>query len=108
MKIQNLFDLIPQPVKDEFVEAFIDKKNVRVERIVSHGHTSPPDFWYDQDENEWVVVVAGGARLRFDDGDEVALGRGDHVIIPAHRKHRVEWTAPGEDTVWVAVFYRDR
>lgn len=80
---------------------------MRVERIVSRGHTSPDDFWYDQDEHEWVLVLSGRAVLRFEDGD-VALGPGEHVDIPAHVKHRVQWTSPGEDTVWLAVFYDER
>lgn len=79
---------------------------VRVERIVSRGHASPDGFWYDQSEREWVVVLSGRARLRFEgDEDDVDLGPGDYVDIPAHTRHRVQWTAPGEDTVWLAVLY---
>jgi cupin 2 domain-containing protein len=78
---------------------------VRIERIVSHGHASPGGFWYDQDRHEWVVVLTGAARLRFDD-DIVELKPGDFATIPAHTKHRVEWTTPDEPTVWLAVLYR--
>jgi cupin 2 domain-containing protein len=69
---------------------------------------SPEGFWYDQDEAEWVVVLKGEAKLLFEDDHEpITMRPGDHVLIPAHRKHRVEWTTPDEPTVWLAVFYRD-
>ncbi|MEZ6091453.1 MAG: cupin domain-containing protein [Pirellulaceae bacterium] len=71
-------------------------------------HASPEGFWYDQEENEWVVVLKGEAALLFEDGESVQMMPGDHVLIPAHRKHRVQWTTPDEPTVWLAVFYRDR
>ena len=72
--------------------------------IVSHGHASSEGFWYDQDENEWVIVLTGTARLRFEE-ETVEMKPGDFVNIPSHRKHRVEWTTPGELTIWLAVFY---
>jgi len=78
--------------------------HARVERIVSRGHASPPDFWYDQEEAEWVLVVAGRARLRFQPERTLELGPGDHVLIPPHQRHRVEWTDPARDTIWLAVF----
>lgn len=81
---------------------------VRIERIVSLGQCSPPDFWYDQTEDEWVVLLTGQARLSVweDQGraKEVALGPGCQVYLPAHCRHRVEWTTPDEPTVWLAVF----
>ncbi len=79
---------------------------MRVERIVSHGHTSPPGFWYDQPRHEWVALLAGAAALRFEgDGAPVELRPGDSLTIPAGRRHRVEWTTPDEPTVWLAVHY---
>ena len=90
---------------EERVEPLASTRGVRVERIVSKGHASPADFWYDQAEDEWVTLTSGAARLKLRDPDEtVDLKPGDHLLIPAHRRHRVEWTAPGEDTVWIAVF----
>jgi cupin 2 domain-containing protein len=86
------------------VEELIRTDGVRVERIVSHGHASPPGFWYDQKEREWVMLLSGCARLRFED-DTVELNPGDWVNIPAHARHRVEWTKPGVDSVWLAIFY---
>jgi cupin 2 domain-containing protein len=79
---------------------------VRVERIVSFGHASPPGFWYDQPWHEWVVLLTGAARVLFEgDSAPVQLGPGDSLDIPAGRRHRVEWTAPDGPTVWLAVHY---
>ncbi len=107
MRAGNLFSNLPEtPGAAERVERLAEDGKVRVERIVSHGHASPPDFWYDQDETEWVMVVSGRARLRFESGDETLdLGPGDHVTIPAHVRHRVDWTDPDAATVWLAVFF---
>jgi cupin 2 domain-containing protein len=77
---------------------------VRVERIVSRGHRSAADFWYDQAEEEWVALLSGSAVVRFDDRS-IALSPGDWLRIPARCRHRVEATAEGRDTVWLAVFY---
>ncbi|MCH7548676.1 MAG: cupin domain-containing protein [Candidatus Krumholzibacteriota bacterium] len=102
----NLFALGAPGGSGEHVEKLIDSAGVRIERIVSHGHASPEGFWYDQDENEWVVLLAGAARLRFEsDNKTIELGPGDHVNIPAHTRHRVDWTQPDTDTIWLAVFY---
>jgi len=102
----NIFDEIPAELPDELATVLVNASGVRIERIVSRGHASPDDFWYDQDENEFVIVLKGRARLRYDnDGDAQELGTGDWADIPAHTRHRVAWTAPDEDTVWLAVFY---
>ena len=101
----NLFAGLPSSVPDESFTTLLDAPGVRVERIVSHGHASPDGFWYDQPQGEWVVVLKGAARLRFEDGTAVELGPGDSVDIPAHTRHRVEWTAPDGPTVWLAVHY---
>ncbi len=104
---ENLLADLPSEIPEELVDILVQSTNVRVERIVSTGHCSPEDFWYDQDEHEWVVVLKGEGRLVFEDAEEVSLKPGDHVMIAAHQRHRVEWTSPGEPTVWLAVFYRD-
>ena len=102
----NLFADLPANSSDELFTILLDAKtgSTRVERIVSHGHASPEGFWYDQDQHEWVVVLKGAARLRFEDG-EIQMKPGDYANIPAHKKHRVEWTTPDEPTVWLAVHY---
>jgi cupin 2 domain-containing protein len=103
----NLLRDLPDARAGEIAARLAGGDAVRIERIVSHGEASPPGFWYDQHEDEFVVVLAGAARLRFADGDAVALGPGDWVDIEAHRRHRVEWTDPYTPTVWLAVFYRN-
>ena len=101
----NLLVDVPTSLPSELVEILVQSKQVRVERIVSTGQCSPDGFWYDQEEHEWVLVVKGSAKLLFDDGEMVQMNPGDHVLIKAHRKHRVQWTKPDEATVWLAVFY---
>ena len=104
----NLLHDLPDALAGEVTETLAEAAAVRIERIVSHGQASPAGFWYDQDEAEWVLVLSGAARLRFDDEPEARrLGPGDHVEIAAHRLHRVEWTDPSQPTVWLAVFYRE-
>lgn len=78
---------------------------MRVKRIVSRGHSSPPGFWYDQDETEYVVVLVGGAKLELEGGEARTLEPGDWIEIPPHVRHRVASTRPDQDTVWLAVFY---
>ena len=103
----NLFTGLPRvPASEEAFAELMRYPGVRIERIVSTGQCSPPDFWYDQAEGEWVLVLRGAARLRFADEPEARrLGPGDFVDIAPHRRHRVEWTTPDEATVWLAVFY---
>jgi cupin 2 domain-containing protein len=103
-KAENLFHDLPPHLPQELVQTLLSAADVRIERIVSHGHASPEGFWYDQTQYEWVVVLKGAARLRFED-QVVEMGPGDFINIPARQKHRVEWTTPDEPTVWLAVFY---
>jgi cupin 2 domain-containing protein len=103
----NLFDDLPAHLSEELITALVDTGKVRIERIVSHGHGSPPGYWYDQVQDEWVIVLKGAARLRFEDG-VLDMKPGDFVNIPAHERHRVEWTMPDVPTVWLAVHYGDQ
>jgi cupin 2 domain-containing protein len=101
----NLFADLPEKLPEEIVQTIVSASHVRIERIVSHGQVSPAGFWYDQPESEFVVVLAGAARLRFEGDEPFDLAPGDYVNIAAHCRHRVEWTAPDETTIWLAVFY---
>jgi cupin 2 domain-containing protein len=100
----NLFADLPKDLSAEFLTTLLEAANLRIERIVSHGQASPEGFWYDQDQHEWIVVLKGAARLGFEDGI-VAMMPGDFINIPAHKKHRLEWTTSDEPTIWLAVFY---
>jgi cupin 2 domain-containing protein len=102
----NLRDDIPQALPEELVTTLVQAQNVRIERIVSRGQASAPGFWYDQAEDEFVLLVDGEARLLLEGQREIGLRRGDWLVIPAHVRHRVTWTAPERDTVWLCVFYR--
>ena len=102
----NLLRVLPDARAGEVTDALLAAPSLRIERIVSFGQASPTGFWYDQPEGEWVLLLAGAARLRFaDEAQECVLGPGDWVHIAAHRRHRVEWTDPAEPTVWLAVFH---
>ena len=102
----NLLSPLPDAETAERMDALLTRPGLRIERIVSRGQASPPGFWYDQPEAEWVVVLAGAARLRFQDEAEArVLGPGDCLDIAPHRRHRVDWTDPSAATVWLAVFY---
>jgi cupin 2 domain-containing protein len=98
----NLLDALPPAGGDEHFEPLAGAGAVRIERIVSQAHASPPGFWYDQDDDEWVMVVSGRAVLGFDDGRREALAAGDWIWLPAGCRHRVEET--DSPTVWLAVF----
>ena len=100
----NLFSNLPTDLPQELIETLLEADNLRVERIVSHGHTSPEGFWYDQPQHEFVVLLQGAARLKFEE-KAVEMQPGSFIDIPAHRRHRVEWTTPDEPTVWLAVHY---
>jgi cupin 2 domain-containing protein len=103
----NLLRDLPDARDGEITETLLAAPGMRIERIVSLGQASPPGFWYDQDETEWVLLLTGAARLRFaDEPRDRVLGPGDSVHIASHRRHRVEWTDPVVPTVWLAVFYR--
>lgn len=101
----NLFAHLPSiDSTDEQFTALLNEPGLRVERIVSTGQASPPGFWYEQAEDEWVLLIAGEALLRFADETEARrLQPGDHIDIAAGRKHRVDWTKPGAHTVWLAI-----
>lgn len=102
----SVFAGIPKTLPAEWVERLAWKKGVRIERIVSRGHASPEGFWYDQAETEFVVLLQGAARLCFEeDGTVIEMRAGDHLVIPSRCRHRVDWTTPDEDTIWLAVFY---
>ncbi len=102
----NLFADIPGALAQEEIATLVASPAVRIERIVSRGQASPPGFWYDQPQDEWVIVLAGRAELAFENDDApLRMDPGDYVHIPAHRRHRVAWTDPAQATVWLAVHF---
>ena len=104
----NLFSGIPGEVPQEISEVLLKTPEFHLERIISTGQTTPPGQWYDQETHEWVVLLSGAAALLFAGEDQVRiLHPGDYLLIPAHCRHRVEWTEPEQKTVWLALHYRD-
>jgi cupin 2 domain-containing protein len=102
---ENLLAPSPAARDGEHVCPLFNCAGVRLERIVSHGQASPDGFWYDQIEDEWVTVLAGRARIRIaDQPDEIEMGPGDTLLLPARCRHRVEWTSPDEPTTWLALY----
>ncbi len=100
----NLFSSIPATLGEELIQTLAESGPVRIERIISDGHATPPGEWYDQGWDEWVLLVSGGAALLFDgDADPRILKPGDHVMIPAGCRHRVERTDSLQKTIWLAV-----
>ena len=102
----TLLEGIPAELSEEILDTICSTDSVKIERIVSRGHASPEGFWYDQEENEFVLVVRGSAGLKLEKEDNiVVLKAGDYLNIGAHVKHRVEWTDPKCETIWLAVHY---
>ncbi|CAK1758961.1 cupin domain-containing protein [Vibrio crassostreae] len=102
----NIYADIPSSLPNEVFTDIISNDNVRIERILSHGHSSPEEGWYDQDEHEWVMVIEGQGVIEFDDGRVVTLSKGDYINIAAREKHKVIGTVENVVTIWLAVFYR--
>ena len=106
VEIKNIFSDIPESFHDELFEDIISTENFRIKRIISSRHTTPKDKWYDQDKNEWIMVLKGNAELLFEEGNQIIkMKEGDYINIPAHLKHRVEKTDDKQETVWLTVFY---
>lgn len=106
MTKNNLFTTLPQDLSSEVFETLANGSGVRIERIVSLGHSTPNNQWYDQDDHEWVILLKGSAEIQFDCDKVAVLSPGDYLNIPAHTRHRVSCTAPNTTSIWLAVHYR--
>ncbi len=106
MDTRNIFSDIQKQAPDEILETILQTDKFKIERIISRGHATAEGEWYDQDKNEWVLVLKGSAGLLFEgNNNTIIMKTGDFINIPAHKKHRVEWTNPEEETIWLAVHY---
>ncbi len=106
MGIKNIFLDLPEVMIEEMSETILDSLDFRLERIISSGQMTLPGEWYNQNTNEWVILLSGSAGLLFEGEREACVMLpGDYVHIPAHRRHRVEWTDPEQKTVWLALHY---
>ncbi len=103
--MNNIFKHIPDRLSEELIETILKTGTFKIERIVSKGQATPDGQWYDQDKDEWVLLLSGRAGLRIEGRTEVIMAPGDFLHLPAHLKHRVEWTDPEKETVWLAIHY---
>lgn len=103
--MNNIFDAIPEILGTEVFEQLTGSEDVKIERIISKGHTSPDSGWHDQNKNEWVIILQGSAILSFENELSIKMQTGDFINIAAHKKHKVEWTEPDTETIWLAVHY---
>lgn len=102
--VTNIFANIPDTLPEELFTSLVKQDKVHIERIVSKGHSTPSNQWYDQAQDEWVIILQGQAVLIYEQNlQTLSMAAGDSVFIPAHTKHRVEWTTPDNNTVWLAV-----
>lgn len=102
--LKNIFSSLPEKSLDaEVFEMLLQNNNVKLERIISTGQITPSDKWYDQEQDEWVILLKGQATLLFENESEVNLKSGDYIVIKAHQKHKVKWTSPDEACVWLAL-----
>jgi len=107
MITSNIYSNIPKEIPDEVFEVIIRNGPFKLERIVSKGHSTPKGKWYDQDNEEWVILLNGSAGIAIEGkAGIVVLKPGDYINLPAHLKHRVEWTDPSTETVWLALHYQ--
>jgi len=105
VKTVNIYKQIPDILGEEVFEVLVQSKAVKIERIISKGHASPGTEWYDQEQNEWVLVLKGNASISFENETVIDLKEGDYINIPAHRKHRVISTSAITETIWLAIHY---
>lgn len=100
----NIFSQIPQHLPSELFQTLLANKQLKIERIVSKGQSSARDDWYNQTQDEWLIILEGQATLQFKNPYSfVDLKKGDYLLIPAHQKHRVHWTDPNHPTIWLAI-----
>ncbi|MDO9141549.1 MAG: cupin domain-containing protein [Methylobacter sp.] len=99
----NIFNNIPTQLPEELFQSLLKRGGLHIERIVSQGHVTPAGQWYDQTSDEWVLLLQGQALIVYPDHQSIRLMPGDYLLIPAHKRHRVEWTQPDVDTIWLAV-----
>jgi cupin 2 domain-containing protein len=105
MQLQNLFSNLPASLPTEAFDELVHGEGFKLERIISTGQSTPPGEWFDQSWDEWVLLLRGAATLRIEDEQEIPMRLGDCLRIPAHCRHRVEWTDPTQPTVWLALHF---
>ena len=108
MKLKNIFNDIPRHMPEELMETLAEGENIRIERIISRGHTTPENKWYDQEESEFVLLLKGKAKIMFEKEGEISMQKGDWLVIPAHSRHRVTYTSTEEEAIWLTAFFTSK
>jgi cupin 2 domain-containing protein len=104
-EINNIFEFPDQLPKDELIETLWASDKISFKRIISTGQTTPIGEWYDQKQNEWLIVLQGSGELSYEDNSRIKLTKGDYIFIPAHQKHRVEYTSIEPPCIWLTIFF---
>jgi len=104
--LPNIFSEIPPQLDDELFETLVETESLKVERIVSQAHATPAGQWYDQTQDEWVLLLTGSAAVTVEGQATIVLTPGDYLHLPAHQRHRVEWTQTGQNSVWLALHFQ--
>lgn len=109
MKPKNIYEIdkLPPNDEEELFELLFSNKNLQIKRIISTGQVTPQGTWYDQEENEWVVLLKGSATIEYENGKLEKLSAGDYIHLPAHKKHRVAYTSQDPPCIWLAVYFAD-
>lgn len=105
MNVNNIFSNTPVSQQEEIFEVLIRTDAIKIERIISASQIFQPSDWYDQEKDEWIIVLKGKAVLSFEDQLTIHLNEGDYINIPAHVKHKVSWIDPNDKTIWLAIHY---
>ena len=99
------FNDIPKQLPEELFTLLLENKKLRIERIVSEGQRTPAGEWYDQMQNEWVILLQGEAVIEYENTEQLTLKPGDYLFIPANTPHRVAWTTAAQQTIWLAIHW---
>jgi len=102
----NFFADFPEFSNKEIIEKILSTENLIIERIISYGFNSPEDFWYNQNNDEWVILLEGLAEIEFKDGKTVELSKGDYIYIPAYTEHRVKKCSKNPNSIWLAIHFK--
>ncbi len=106
IEVKNIYEIENIDLNNEYFEDLLKQKGFRLERIISSGHVTKSDFWYDQDEDEFVLLLKGFAKILFENNDIVELNEGDYIIIPQHVKHKVIYTDIENKTFWLTCYFK--
>jgi len=105
MKTSNIFEHIPKDLQEEIFEDIVKTDKLQIQRIISKGDSTLDSKWYNQTDNEWVIILQGEAILSFKESKDIKLKTGDYINIQAHIVHKVLWTTPDTETIWLAIHY---